>query len=426
VTGIEPGAVVICVGQEQQFAAQGESVEGVAWSTDPPGYPAIGSGATFMTVWHVPGEKIVTASCSETSAQADVTVVAVDKVIIDGSEQDDGPATICYDESITLRAKPEPSDALFPESPMWEFVEKPDGSQLGNPPLPPGETADINPDQPGTYKIKASCGDSSATFTVHALKVTIGDVDTRGANLPHSIRNRGATINVQVTIVPEGVSVNFDVIGGTQASITANATRTTSGTIELTSADDQTGVELPLRIRARFNGTIWCGLSNPFAVCAHPVNYAEDGWIEREGGVLYFLYKWGSDSNEVGDLNQARIGEHATYPGGDPYDPPNPPFTGPDGGGWGVKNPTVRDWPAHGGVAYDEHLNAEMSAGPASTFSATQYYRFECLRCGAAPHNDHTRLMGPITITRFVEFVEGVGWRYRITKSVGTATRPLP
>jgi hypothetical protein len=137
-----------------------------------------GEGESFTTKWDEAGEKSVTASCGESSAETDVTVVAVDKVIIDGSDpEDDGPATICVEKSITLRAVPKPAGANFPDgSPKWEITEKPDGSEIGNP-ADGSATAEISPDKPGTYKIKASCGTSSQTFTLNAVKVTIDPDD---------------------------------------------------------------------------------------------------------------------------------------------------------------------------------------------------------------------------------------------------------
>jgi hypothetical protein len=271
-------------------------------------------------------------------------------------------------------------------------------------------------------------GSDEVSIELIGVRATIGDVTTRGANLPHSMRNRGATVAVNVTIDPENVaSVIFDITGGAQATVTENATRMTSGTITVTSTADQTGIGvLPLRVRGRV-GAVDCAVSNPFAVCAHPVNYHQIVGNDAGGGVLHFEYAWDSDSAVTGDLNAVDVTEHVSYPGGNPYNPANPPFTGPGGGGWNISNPTILPAPpaagSDGGLQ-DNHGNLAMAAGPASSFTGTQYYRYACNRCGAGPHNDHTRLMGPIAITRYVENVGG--WRYCITKSGVSATRPVP
>jgi hypothetical protein len=102
--------------------------------------------------------------------------VAVKKIIVNGSNPEiAGETMICFPGSITLRAVPDPENVSFPDgSPVWEITEKPEGSELANPPAG-SATAVIAPDVPGQYKIKASCGTSSQTFTLKAVKVEITD-----------------------------------------------------------------------------------------------------------------------------------------------------------------------------------------------------------------------------------------------------------
>ena len=174
VTNVTPESVILPVGTQQQFTALGQNLDEVGWSTDPPGDPSSGSGQTFTTKWTVVGLGMqVTASCNQTLAVAFADVVGVKKVIIDGSDpEDEGPATICFGSSITLRAKPDPAGAMFPVgNPVWKITEKPEGSKLADP-TAGSATAKITPDVPGTYKIQASCGTSSKTFILKALKVT--------------------------------------------------------------------------------------------------------------------------------------------------------------------------------------------------------------------------------------------------------------
>lgn len=64
---------------DQQFTASGaEDLESVAWSTDPSGNPATGSGETFTTQWAQYGNKTVTADCGDDcTATADVVAIEI-------------------------------------------------------------------------------------------------------------------------------------------------------------------------------------------------------------------------------------------------------------------------------------------------------------------------------------------------------------
>jgi len=81
VTGITPKTVMLPVGVHQEFTAQGSNLGNVAWSTSPAGNPATGKGATFTTQWAASSSPQVTAKCGNTSATANVTVVAVSPVL---------------------------------------------------------------------------------------------------------------------------------------------------------------------------------------------------------------------------------------------------------------------------------------------------------------------------------------------------------
>lgn len=132
--------------------------------------------------------------------------------------------------------------------------------------------------------------------------------------------------------------------------------------------------------------------------------------------MLKFKYKWDSDSGSTSHLNDCRVGERVTYPGGNPYVPPNPPFNKPGG----LTNPTVKDFSGTHGGFDDTQQYIPAAAGTAGSFTGTQYYRYKCNRCSSGFRN----LRGPISIQRIVEFVNGV-WRYRAVKSGVTGTRNL-
>lgn len=110
-----------------------------------------------------------------------LTAVGVEKVILDGSDPDNGgPVTWPVNLQITVRAKPLPPRASWPPGspPTWTLTQ-PQGSQLANPPA--GGTAPITPVVPGTYTLTASLGTSSTQpFEITAWKVEITD----GADTP--------------------------------------------------------------------------------------------------------------------------------------------------------------------------------------------------------------------------------------------------
>ena len=267
----------------------------------------------------------------------------------------------------------------------------------------------------------------SGSGSAQGVKVTMGRV-TRGSGLPDSLPpSRSKTVSVTILPTLTSGNIRFEVINGSTAdgtaTITSNKTRTSSGTITV-KGGSQTRYysSTKLRIRARLNGASVAALSAGFRVCAHPTNFRQTSGKKAAGGVLKFKYKWGSDSGRLSDLDDSRVGERVTYPGGSPYVPPNPPFNKPNG----LVNPTESELPGKEGGFDDTQHYIPAEAGTAGKFTATQYYRYKCNRCSSGFRN----LQGPISIQRIVEFFDPDGdgdgvWRYRAVKSGVTSTRNL-
>ena len=153
---------------------------------------------------------------------------------------------------------------------------------------------------------------------------------------------------------------------------------------------------------------------------AHPVNFRENG-ESSWGGVLTTQYKWDSSSGDLNDLSEVQVGEYVTYSD-------NGQHVG-NGRPWKQNNfnPTIRWVAGTAGGADDTHSSPAADAGPADSYTATQYYGYHCNKCRFAvnAHGFHKDLMGPITISRYVELVNGI-WQFRIVKNGATATKPLP
>lgn len=166
---------VVCLGTMVNFSALVDNScdEEEKWSA-PGGTPSTGSGTSFATAWSSSGPKTVTFDCGEQNASVGVVVVAIDRVILQGSSpQDQGPIRTCVGSGRTLLAIPTPLSPGFPAgSPAWQAQSKPTGSAVSAPPNG-SVTASITPDLPGAYVVRASCGGSSKTFTLHAVKVVV-------------------------------------------------------------------------------------------------------------------------------------------------------------------------------------------------------------------------------------------------------------
>lgn len=261
--------------------------------------------------------------------------------------------------------------------------------------------------------------------TVTAVRVQVGNV-VRGGTLPYSIPPT-VEASVYVTITPSlpaGHNVQLDVINGSSnngiASISGNATLTSSGfTTVIGGTQPSPGYAGNLKIRARLDGRD-VAFSAGFSVCAHPINFRQDGpGVDIGGGTLRFTYRWDSDGGLIDQLDQVTIGEIVSYDQANctncTYYPPNPPFQ------YAHVQPSELTYSANGGLGVDTHSNGSITAGPAASYTATQYYRYWCSRCSSQPQI----LMGPLTIRREVLFSNG-SWFYIITKSGYNAVRPVP
>jgi hypothetical protein len=63
------------------------------------------------------------------------------------------------------------------------------------------------------------------------------------------------------------------------------------------------------------------------ATLVKPINYRQVGnGVARPDGVLHFNYAWDSTSGNLADLFDWRVGEIVTYPGGNPFVWPRPPY----------------------------------------------------------------------------------------------------
>jgi hypothetical protein len=152
---------------------------------------------------------------------------------------------------------------------------------------------------------------------------------------------------------------------------------------------------------------------------AVPTNFRQTSAADIGNGVLEFHYAWDSSSGNLGDLNACTVGEIVTYPGGNPYSWPSPPFPAQS-----TVNPVVIDLPANTGNFKDDHTHSSPFVKPYSTshFTATQYYRYKCTGQG-----NYTNLAGPNYIDRDILPDNSAHWYYDVIKSGSHAILdPLP
>jgi len=155
---------------------------------------------------------------------------------------------------------------------------------------------------------------------------------------------------------------------------------------------------------------------------AHPCNFRQTH-VSSWGGILSFTYAWDSTSGNLADLSHVEVGEWVTYSDGGIHKGADRPWNKND------PDPTQHWWaPGTDGGVVDTHYANSPDAGPADSYTATQYYGFKCQICGATfnLHGFTEDLLGPITISRYVEQLNDSSWQYRINKSGSQGVMPLP
>jgi len=156
--------------------------------------------------------------------------------------------------------------------------------------------------------------------------------------------------------------------------------------------------------------------------CAYPVNFRQVGNdTAMANGTLRFSYQWDSSDASLSSLATCTVGEIVTYPGGNFFYWPSPPFAS-----IANTNPVVHTVPASGGSMEDNHTTGGSFVSPysSSTFTAVQYYRYSC---GCLNNGAFVNVMGPMNIVRTVAPSTGNQWKYTITKSGASASiDPLP
>ena len=172
-------------------------------------------------------------------------------------------------------------------------------------------------------------------------------------------------------------------------------------------------------IRQKSDSQTLRGCEPSRSASAVPTNFRQTAGRDAGGGILHFEYTWDSSTGNRADLSGCEVGEHVSYLGPSPFPRPSPPF--PSGS---VSNPTIIWIAGTDGAFNDNHRTGNMSfvkPYSASTYTATQYYRYRCNR--GSPVN----LMGPISIVRAVSRKSDGNYKFRITKSGEFAEiDPLP
>ena len=287
----------------------------------------------------------------------------------------------------------------------------------------------------------AQIGAGSLTIVSVTMPPDIRNADTPAA-MPDRIPPRANT-PAHITVTPDlagsGQSVTLAINGqnATNGSATiggaATADITTTGDVNLSgTATAQTAPgghagNLVLVVRVRGQDTV---SSQGFSVSSIPIKFKQTSGKDIGGGVLRFVYTWDSDSGQLADLNQVWIGEHVTYSDGGIHKGPHRPWRedSPDPTITPNRRPNSAGYPT-AGTFTDTHYTFNPKAGPADSFTATQYYGFHDYRTDNRPADQslgwQVNLTPAITISRFMENIgsdEHPTWQYRITKSGVTAT----
>jgi YD repeat-containing protein len=174
--------------------------------------------------------------------------------------------------------------------------------------------------------------------------------------------------------------------------------------------------------------TLTCSCGNIFlaqaqeqveVVCPVPTNFRQTFNLGY-GGLLHFEYAWDSSTGNHADLAACTVGESVTYPNGNPYVAPNPPFNA------AYSNPTEINVAATQGSIPDDHMIPGFTTPYSpSSHTGTQNWRYSC---PCANNGQFVNLMGPLSIRRQVSQNPNGSWKYTITKpTAGFATiDPLP
>lgn len=159
-------------------------------------------------------------SCSEESEEEETpeaTVVAIEKLVLDGT--DDEAPKACNCGPFTIRAIPCPEGATFPAGePVWDLLDAPAAweavhgatpqSGIGN-----GATIEFDPDGvAGAYVFKAVAGDSQATITVTVVDFEIEIV--WGGGLFGGAPDKVVSNTTTDTIVGLGMNLFVRSVGG--------------------------------------------------------------------------------------------------------------------------------------------------------------------------------------------------------------------
>jgi hypothetical protein len=168
----------------------------------------------------------------------------------------------------------------------------------------------------------------------------------------------------------------------------------------------------------------WRAPSGPVNVsCAVPTNYRQVDGYDAGNGILHFDYAWSSSTGNLADLAACSVREFVSYPGGDPFNWPSPPFVAVS-----TPNPTILPdpyIPGAAGESHDDHFHPNfLQPYQTASVTATQYYQYICpCANGEQPVN----MMGPLSLDRSVYFVSPNGtWQCKLTKSGIFATVTLP
>lgn len=168
---ITPNPAFIPVGTDTTFTAQGSGLAGVAWTATGSPTPATGTGSTFTTKWTTPGNYVVTATLGSQTKTSNVTVLAIDKIVVAGTP-DTGPRTVPKNSPLQLQAIPLPTGALFPNSlPQWNVTS---GATI-DPNM--GALTTFQSSAAGSFTVTATCGTSVKTFTVNVADVSLYAAD---------------------------------------------------------------------------------------------------------------------------------------------------------------------------------------------------------------------------------------------------------